>query len=523
MHPSAIRNGQLFFDTYLQPGAQVLVVDIGAQDINGSLRQFAPPGARYLGLDFQAGQGVDQVLDDPYVLPLEEGSVDVVVSSSCFEHVEMFWLMFNEVLRVLKPHGLFYLNVPSNGDYHRFPVDCWRFYPDAGEALAHWSHRSGHRAVLLESFTTYQHLDIWNDFVAVFVKDEACVARHSARMQDRLEHCMNARRYGVPGLRNPQAAPEDGALLRALTGRPAAALCQMAAPAVPLGEPTQHPPEGEPCSAWARPAAPRNITGPESCHFYHTVDLPGFGLQRGDWDFRETAWQYLGHVDVAGKQVLEVGPANGFFTQTLEAAGARVIAYDLSPSDPWDAVPYGGVLDDPRIAVQQQHLDRLCNGWWLAHRLHGSRAQLCHGSVYDLPGALAPVDVAIVGAVLLHLRDPFLALQRICAMARETVVVTELMPFAARPPDWTGHETEVPASILADRDPPSMIFQPTGSGADAFGTWWHISPACLRQMLDVLGFAPVNTSFHIQRHMGWYGHVLYTVVARRKGPPFAAD
>lgn len=265
------------------------------------------------------------------------------------------------------------------------------------------------------------------------------------------------------------------------------------------------------------PALPRHIAGPESCHFYHTVDLPGFGLQRGDWDYRETAWEYLGHVDVAGKEVLELGPANGFFTRTLEAAGAQVIAYDLSASEPWDAVPYGGVFDDPRIEAQQKLLALLNNGWWLAHRLHGSRARLYHGTVYDLPGDVPPVDIAVVGAVLLHLRDPFLALQRVCALARETIVVTELFPFAARPQGWTGLETEIPPAILADLEPPSMTFQPTGPDSDAFGTWWHISPACVRQMLAVLGFETVATSFHLQRHMGWYGHVLYTVVARRKG------
>ena len=78
------------------------------------------------------------VLDDPYHLPLASESVDVVVSSSRFEHVEFFWLMFNEVLRVFKPDGLFYLNAPSNGEFHRYPVDCWRFYPDAAQALVNW-------------------------------------------------------------------------------------------------------------------------------------------------------------------------------------------------------------------------------------------------------------------------------------------------------------------------------------------------------------------------------------------------
>lgn len=267
-----------------------------------------------------------------------------------------------------------------------------------------------------------------------------------------------------------------------------------------------------------RLATPQFVTDLNACSFYHTMDLPGLGMQRGDWDFRETAWQYLGGVDVAGKQVLEVGPANGFFTRTLEAAGADVISYELSPQDPWDAVPYGGALADPRIESQQRQLNMLNSSWWLSHRLHGSKARLYHGTIYELPGGVPSVDVATVGAVLLHLRDPFRGLQGVCALARETVVVTELMPFAARPAHWTGHETEVPQSIAQDREPASMIFQPTTPESDAFGTWWHLSPACVRQMLDVLGFETVTTSFHIQRHMGWYAHVLFTVVARRKTP-----
>jgi SAM-dependent methyltransferase len=219
MHPTAMDNGRRFFTTYLDASAPALILDIGSQDINGSLRQAAPTGARYVGLDFAQGRGVDRVLDDPYQLPFEDGVADAVVSSSCFEHVDMFWLTFNEILRVLRPGGLFYLNAPSNGAFHRYPVDCWRFYPDAGDALVRWGVRSGFRPALLESFTTYQHLDIWNDFVAVFVKDAACAALHPRRMLDGIERYMNGRRYGVEGLLNPQADTEDRTRLQALSGR----------------------------------------------------------------------------------------------------------------------------------------------------------------------------------------------------------------------------------------------------------------------------------------------------------------
>ncbi|MEO7391576.1 MAG: methyltransferase domain-containing protein [Ramlibacter sp.] len=211
-------NGRLFFECYLGVGRQATVVDVGAQDLYGSLRSVVPEHCRYLGLDAVPGPGVDVVLDDPYVLPFDTASVDAVVSSSCFEHVEFFWLMFNEILRVLKPDGLFYLNAPSNGEYHRHPVDCWRFYPDAGVALVNWARRSGLSPALLESFTTFQRLDIWNDFVAVFVKDASCADAHPTRMLDRVGRYSNGRLLGSAEILCQQTETEDLAKLQLLTG-----------------------------------------------------------------------------------------------------------------------------------------------------------------------------------------------------------------------------------------------------------------------------------------------------------------
>jgi len=170
MHDTAMMYGEYFFSTYVSGSSGLKIVDIGAQDVNGSLKSVAPVNCDYVGLDFVEGKGVDVLLTDPYILPLEDSSVDVIVSSSCFEHSEFFWLTFNEALRVLKPTGLLYLNAPSNGTYHRYPVDCWRFYPDSGVALQNWGHRSGHVCALLEAFIGERKNDLWHDFVAVFVK-----------------------------------------------------------------------------------------------------------------------------------------------------------------------------------------------------------------------------------------------------------------------------------------------------------------------------------------------------------------
>ena len=191
MHPSAMANGSRFFQTYLAHLDSPLVVDLGSQDVFGSLRSVAPAKTRYFGVDMVSGKGVDMVLADPYVLPFADGSVDAVVSSSCFEHVEFFWVALLEIMRVLRPTGLLYLNVPSNGAFHRYPVDCWRFYPDSGRALARWAQRSGFDALLLESYVSEQQQDQWNDFVCVILRDQASLQLYPQRMLAALDGYTN--------------------------------------------------------------------------------------------------------------------------------------------------------------------------------------------------------------------------------------------------------------------------------------------------------------------------------------------
>jgi len=188
MHDTAMLYGSAFFKTYLPDAKRLTILDIGAQDVYGSLRSIAPAGNNFIGVDFVSGKGVDVILTDPYRLPFEDESVDVILSSSCFEHSEFFWLLFLEIQRILRPTGLFYLNVPSNGAFHRYPVDCWRFYPDSGRALERWARRNGYQTAMLESFTGTQSKDIWNDFVAVFVKDAHEAAPYPNRMLSRLRH-----------------------------------------------------------------------------------------------------------------------------------------------------------------------------------------------------------------------------------------------------------------------------------------------------------------------------------------------
>jgi SAM-dependent methyltransferase len=215
LHTTAFENCQEFFNVYgphfQQPGATPQVLEIGSQNVNGSLRGIFPAQFHYTGVDFAVGNGVDLVLEDPYSLPIESESIDIVLSSSCFEHSEMFWLVFLEIMRVLKPGGLFYLNAPSNGDFHRYPVDCWRFYPDSGRALVAWARRNGMRPAMLESYTSAQRIgEAWSDFVAVFIKDESMASNFPRRIVESKEAFMNGLLLGSDDVLKQSTLMEDG-------------------------------------------------------------------------------------------------------------------------------------------------------------------------------------------------------------------------------------------------------------------------------------------------------------------------
>jgi len=212
MHASAMNNCASFLQTYLQhvpTHGKPRVIEIGAADVNGSLRSLAPPDVDYIGADFVRGKGVDVVVDDPYSLPFEDASADIVLSSSCFEHSELFWLVFLEILRILKPTGLFYLNAPSNGVFHRYPVDCWRFYPDSGRALVTWAKRNQINATLLESYTSNQGDGIFNDYVGIFLKDEKHLGLFPDRVLDFKKDFTNGLRHGEQGFIHPTPQTED--------------------------------------------------------------------------------------------------------------------------------------------------------------------------------------------------------------------------------------------------------------------------------------------------------------------------
>lgn len=204
MHLTAEQNVKRFFETYVKRIQEpIKIVEIGACIGGFNIRTLKPENATYIGVDLHQVPGVDIVLDDPYILPFEDNSIDFVISSSCFEHSEFFWLNFTQTMRVLKPSGLFYLNAPSNGAFHRFPVDCWRFFPDSGKALVNWGKWNGYNCELLEQYTSDKGNDIWSDYVAVFIKHIEQVHNYPYRIIHGFGNFTNGSEYPHECLINP--------------------------------------------------------------------------------------------------------------------------------------------------------------------------------------------------------------------------------------------------------------------------------------------------------------------------------
>jgi len=173
MHKSSYQRMNRFIEVYLDPDQETTILDLGSMDVNGSYRNlFNNPKWTYIGVDLDPGENVDCVIKDPYRWEeIADESIDVVVSGQAFEHVEFFWLSFQELARKLKPGGLTCLIVPSRGFEHRYPVDCWRFYPDGMKALAAWAGLE-----LVEAHTQWDRegwdddSDEWGDTVGLFHK-----------------------------------------------------------------------------------------------------------------------------------------------------------------------------------------------------------------------------------------------------------------------------------------------------------------------------------------------------------------
>ena len=209
------------------------------------------------------------------------------------------------------------------------------------------------------------------------------------------------------------------------------------------------------------------------------MDLPGVGTIGRQWDLRGQVDEYLGHVDFAGKRVLEIGPASGYLTAEMERRGAEVVCLEIPDEPGWDYVPYPDAVLAPYRAERSSGMPRLKNAFWFVHRTLDLKARVIHGSAEALPEGIGRFDIVTLAAVLLHAKNPHLILAE-CARHADMIVVTE------------------PAYHNLEGRGPLMRLRPTAENKD-WATWWEFASAFFVQYLGVLGFANHRVTHHVQK------------------------
>jgi tRNA (mo5U34)-methyltransferase len=172
--------------------------------------------------------------------------------------------------------------------------------------------------------------------------------------------------------------------------------------------------------------------------WYHTIELAPGVVTPGWFDLRPIV-ERMPWPDVAGRRCLDVGTYDGFLAFELERRGAsEVVATDIAGEDEWDWYPDLRGTGPPALAdLMGPEKGR---GFRIAAHALESKVERVECSVYDLdPDRVGTFDVVVCGSLLLHLRDPFRALEAIRTVCRGELLSAE--------------EVNLPLTVLHPRRP----------------------------------------------------------------------
>ena len=154
MHSSSYDEMRKVLEALPQDGRALRVLDVGSMSVNSEFphtyREHVRPEWNYTGCDIAAGANVDLVQLTPYRIQGAGGEYDVVISGQCLEHVEMPWMLAQEMARMLKPGGVAVWTAPWKWSEHKYPLDCWRILPDGMTVLMQFAGLQVDRAWIRE-------------------------------------------------------------------------------------------------------------------------------------------------------------------------------------------------------------------------------------------------------------------------------------------------------------------------------------------------------------------------------------
>ncbi len=203
--------------------------------------------------------------------------------------------------------------------------------------------------------------------------------------------------------------------------------------------------------------------------WYHTLDLGDGVITPGFYDHRPILAHYRLPERLDGMRVLDIATFDGFWAYEFERRGAaEVVALDINSARELDLAPR------VRAAMTDQDLDRpFGSGFAYAHGRLGSRVRRVHCNVYNaIPATLGQFDLVHCGDLLLHLRDPALALSRIRDVTRGEALISDCI-F----PDLDRHD----GASIAQYD-----------GGVSENIWWRFGAIALERMIHDAGFDRVE-------------------------------
>ena len=204
--------------------------------------------------------------------------------------------------------------------------------------------------------------------------------------------------------------------------------------------------------------------------WYHTLDLAPGVTTPGWFDVRPVV-DRLPWPEVTGKRCLDIGTYDGFLAFELERRGAaEVVAVDIPGHEDWDWLPRDRARGPEYLAAVAGEKGR---GFEVAAEALGSSVTRQLVSIYDVsPDAVGMFDVVVCGTLLLHLRDPFRALEAVASVCRGQFLSMEQIDL-----DLTIAHPRRPVLGLVSRD----------------GQWLVANAAAHRAMLHTAGFDLVRS------------------------------
>jgi tRNA (mo5U34)-methyltransferase len=222
--------------------------------------------------------------------------------------------------------------------------------------------------------------------------------------------------------------------------------------------------------------------------WYHTQELaPGLETP-GMFDLRGYVGRYGLPEDMSGIRALDVGTFEGFWAFEMERRGAEVVGLDLDRIQELDW--------PPRLRPEED--DRRGEGFELARAAKRSRVERVGLSIYDAtPERLGSFDLVFCGSVLIHLRDPMLALERMAGLCGDRLILAD---------EYSRRLSLVPFNVAEFR------------GHTRWATWWRPSIRTWLAMVHVAGFEEIaKYDRFLMRFRTGRGGVPHVVI-HAKGP-----